>query len=351
MRCFSRSITRPRACISPLWFLLLGTIITLATIGYNIIVFAKAVKLHTVSERDLPPGYQLALAESLLTVPCCRAANWTPSAHEVVIEQIPRIIHQTYKTRAIPEGDWQTAHNLCLNLHRKSENWRHILWTDETARRFIEHEYPEFLHVYDRYPYPIQRVDAMRYFILHHYGGIYLDLDIGCARSMESLLQFPAFLPKTTPSGVSNDLMASRPGHPFMLELGTSLQKQGGWVRYGTKYMTVFFSTGPMFVNRILARYWQIARDPADRVIILPQNFYSESLTAYFMHFPGSSWHGSDAHGVMMVYTHGWIVGVVLLAGYIGYSCRRAGATGQKRGNPRRRRRRSSDYEMCQTSE
>lgn len=27
------------------------------------------------------------------------------------------------------------------------------------------------------YPYSIQRVDVLRYFLLHHYGGIYIDLD------------------------------------------------------------------------------------------------------------------------------------------------------------------------------
>ena len=41
-------------------------------------------------------------------------------------------------------------------------------------------EYSSFLPVYESYPYNIQRVDAARYFILYHFGGVYLDLDIGC---------------------------------------------------------------------------------------------------------------------------------------------------------------------------
>lgn len=37
--------------------------------------------------------------------------------------------------------------------------------------------YPWFLETFDGYPYPIQRADAIRYFVLHHFGGIYIDLD------------------------------------------------------------------------------------------------------------------------------------------------------------------------------
>jgi hypothetical protein len=38
-------------------------------------------------------------------------------------------------------------------------------------------EYPWFLETYDGYPFPIQRADAIRYFVLAHFGGTYLDLD------------------------------------------------------------------------------------------------------------------------------------------------------------------------------
>lgn len=51
------------------------------------------------------------------------------------------------------------------------------LWTNENAREFIGDEYPWFLDTFDRYQYPIQRADAIRYFVLAHYGGIYIDLD------------------------------------------------------------------------------------------------------------------------------------------------------------------------------
>ena len=51
------------------------------------------------------------------------------------------------------------------------------MWTNEKARDFMVAEYPWFLETYDNYPQPIQRADAIRYFVLAHYGGIYIDLD------------------------------------------------------------------------------------------------------------------------------------------------------------------------------
>ena len=51
------------------------------------------------------------------------------------------------------------------------------LWTDEASHEFIRTEYPWFLETFEKYPYAIQRADTIRYFVLAHFGGTYLDLD------------------------------------------------------------------------------------------------------------------------------------------------------------------------------
>lgn len=51
------------------------------------------------------------------------------------------------------------------------------MWTDAKSRELIATEYPWFLNTFDNYTQPIQRADAIRYFVLAHFGGIYLDLD------------------------------------------------------------------------------------------------------------------------------------------------------------------------------
>ena len=53
------------------------------------------------------------------------------------------------------------------------------------------YRYPWFLEDWDGYEFPIQRADAIRYFVLAHYGGIYIDLDDVSSRA--SKLCFPMF--------------------------------------------------------------------------------------------------------------------------------------------------------------
>lgn len=176
-----------------------------------------------------------------------------------------------------------------------------MLWTDALSREFIAKEYPWFLQTFDNYPYPIQRADAIRYFVLHYYGGVYMDIDIGCNRSMDPLLYFQVVLPATIPVGVSNDLMMAEKGHPFMeLVIHNLITFDHS---YGSNYPTVMFSTGPMFVS---AQYGLWPKEDPDgteerQVRILPRKWYgknaplAEQATSYFAHFYGSSWHADDA--------------------------------------------------------
>ncbi|KAK6096236.1 hypothetical protein MT418_004088 [Batrachochytrium dendrobatidis] len=237
---------------------------------------------------------------------------------------IPRIIHQTWKNESIPKK-WHKAHGACKYWHKRT-NWTHYFWTDHDTREFLRILYPDFLPTYDGYKYPIQRVDAVRYFILYEYGGIYMDLDIGCMKSLDPLLRYPAIIPKTTPIGFSNDFMASRPKHPLFKRLVDELPKSNhNWF---LPYATVFFSTGPMFLNINVKDF--LHKDPVqpqkieydyreakdsqnqtyikrlpkvvdlDSVYVLEPLLYSGGMPrAFFMHFEGNSWHSSDASYIL----------------------------------------------------
>jgi mannosyltransferase OCH1-like enzyme len=73
--------------------------------------------------------------------------------HPIESSQIPRILHQTYKTKDIP-AKWSRPHEMCQNA---LVNYTYMLWTDESAREFIRTQYRWFLPTFDSYPYPIQR--------------------------------------------------------------------------------------------------------------------------------------------------------------------------------------------------
>lgn len=177
-----------------------------------------------------------------------------------------------------------------------------MLWTDTKSREFIAENYSWFLDTFDNYKFPIQRADAIRYFVLHHYGGVYLDLDIGCLRPLDPLLIYPVILAKTIPVGVSNDLMFAEKRHPFLAQAIHSLITfDHSWV---LNYPTVMFSTGPMFISTLYSIYTSshpTAPGELRDIRILPKSLYgknaepSEAPHSFFRHYYGSSWHADDA--------------------------------------------------------
>ncbi|KAF5835604.1 nucleotide-diphospho-sugar transferase [Dunaliella salina] len=192
--------------------------------------------------------------------------------------QVPRRIHQTWKDKHVPE-QWQLAQASCQKLH---EDYEYKLWTDEDAEQLIATKYPWFLKTFKTYPHGIQRADALRYFVLYEYGGIYIDLDIACKERLDFLLQYDFVAPKTTPIGAAYKLY--RPCCRM--------------------YATVMFSTGPMFVTIQFALHGA-GKDLA----VLPPDLYGHQS---FKHIQGSSWHGSDGRAITWVSHH-----VALFAGLL----------------------------------
>jgi len=214
---------------------------------------------------------------------------------------IPKIIHQTYKNSSIPEA-WQAAQQSCINLHH---DYEYKLWTDEKSREFIAAEYPWFIDTFDNYPFPIQRADAIRYFILAHYGGIYIDLDDGCNRRLDPLLSYPAWVRFTVPTGISNDAMGSVPQHPFFLRVIESLQSYNR--NWGMPYITVMYSTGPLFLSVVWKEYIHEIRPTEQHVRILMPEEYKGYKWSFFNIVKGSSWHGKDAQTIFWMGKH-WIM-------------------------------------------
>lgn len=215
---------------------------------------------------------------------------------------IPKIIHQTYINTSIPEV-WQEAQQSCLERHKEPE-WEYKLWTDEMSADFIAAEYPEFLDTFLNYQFPIQRADAIRYFVLDHYGGIYIDLDDGCNRSLEPLLKYPAFVRKTVPTGVSNDAMGAVPHHPFFERVIEELQNYDrSWF---LPYITVMASTGPLFLSIIWRHYSDDGFNVGDgadggRIRIIFPEEYNNNPWSFFTHHLGNSWHGYDVQLIFWV--------------------------------------------------
>ncbi|KAL1590681.1 hypothetical protein WHR41_00704 [Cladosporium halotolerans] len=228
---------------------------------------------------------------------------------------IPKIIHQTYINTSIPEV-WREAQQSCLDLHQAPE-WEYKLWTDADSLQFIHDEYPWFYETFKNYPYPIQRADAIRYFVLNHFGGIYIDLDDGCNRELEPLLSYPAWVRKTMPTGISNDAMGAVPHHPFFMRVIEQIHNYDrNWI---LPYITIMGSTGPLFLS-VMWRHWtadgmNVGDGPeGGRVRVLFPDEYNSHSWSFFTHHLGNSWHGKDVQLIFWM-ARNWVL--VTLIGFI----------------------------------
>jgi mannosyltransferase OCH1-like enzyme len=163
---------------------------------------------------------------------------------------IPKLIHQTAKTRDIPEK-WREYQKRVQELH---PDWTYRLWTDEDNLAFVKAEYPDFLDVFLKLPKNIMRADVIRYLILNKLGGLYMDLDYemlkpfdlnehDCVLAWESDGEFGPGNDK-----LCNSFMASSPGHPFFKRVIEELKAHPP---LEADVHSVEASTGPIFISRI----------------------------------------------------------------------------------------------------
>ncbi len=173
---------------------------------------------------------------------------------------IPRILHQTWKDGNLPR-DLKRFRKTWLDFH---PDWEHRLWSDEDNRALLAEHYAWFLPVYDDYPRNIMRVDAVRYFILHRFGGVYADLDLECLRSITPLLEGKQLVVGCEPPQhldqhdvakrgdfgkiLCNAFMASVPDDPFWEHVTRALPAYAD----ATDPLS---ATGPFFLTRAYESY------------------------------------------------------------------------------------------------
>ena len=178
---------------------------------------------------------------------------------------IPYVFHQTWKTRRIPAA----LTKFRTTWHHHHPQAEHRLWTDRDNLAFLEKHYAWFVPAYKRYPENIMRVDAVRYFIIYHYGGIYVDLDFECLRCIDPLLEEKHCVLACEPAAhlntfdgsneskhiVCNAFIAAAPKHPFMEHLIKMLSKQANRQTIAQDPNAVLDLTGPLLVTQAYESY------------------------------------------------------------------------------------------------
>ncbi|KAF2093170.1 hypothetical protein NA57DRAFT_9908, partial [Rhizodiscina lignyota] len=228
---------------------------------------------------------------------------------------VPPILHHIFLTEGRNWSSlfkYESAIASCQDLH---PNWTHHLWTDAMATTFMNQHYPEIFPHYKGYKQSIQRVNVLRYALLHHFGGVYLDIDVTYLQPLDDLRTLPWLTPGAYPAGVNNAFILAKPDHRLLEHLLAKVKSRD--LLWGMPYVENMLSTGCMFFSnrwmnyaRSLARTQPVPME--DRIYILadqegnmdPHMLRGAVTTPLFSHAGASSLHGWDAAAIVLLGKH-----------------------------------------------
>jgi mannosyltransferase OCH1-like enzyme len=187
---------------------------------------------------------------------------------------IPRIFHQIWLG---PDPFPREYVGYQRSWTRRHPGWELRLWTEDDLPGDLERK-----EIYERLRRPAERSDLLRFELLARHGGVYLDADFECLRSLEPLLEGVTFFcAYNDPGRVNNAIVGSVRGHPLVVRAIRELRPREtfGPVDKG--------GTGPFFLNRLVSEF-------SDVTIFAEELFYPRTPAAregaYAVHHAARSW-------------------------------------------------------------
>jgi inositol phosphorylceramide mannosyltransferase catalytic subunit len=110
--------------------------------------------------------------------------------HEPLVDpewpHVPQVVFQTWKSRTQVPSNYDAWSR---SFRHHNPRYECMIWDDLDNREFVAEQFPWFLPFYDRYPKEIFRADAVRYFFLYKFGGLYADMDTECLKPLDPILR------------------------------------------------------------------------------------------------------------------------------------------------------------------
>ncbi|MCS3668069.1 mannosyltransferase OCH1-like enzyme [Salinibacter ruber] len=154
--------------------------------------------------------------------------------------RIPKQLHQIWVgPKPIPDQQREWIQG----WKEKHPDWKHHLWREEEVREHLPEEALAFFEAAQSYA---GQTDVARVWLVHKFGGVYVDTDFQCLRQIDELLHgCKAFTVVEGYDGkLMNGLFGTVPGHPFT---ETLIEDWGR--RFDPENPT---QTGPLFFDDVV---------------------------------------------------------------------------------------------------
>jgi inositol phosphorylceramide mannosyltransferase catalytic subunit len=205
-----------------------------------------------------------------------------------VVLDIPRQFHRVWLGGTMPD-EFVRFGETWLELN---PGWTMQQWGDDNLPALRNQALFDHLESYSA------KSDVLRFELLWQFGGVYVDTDFECLRSIEPLLEnVRVFASHETDWSVNGALMGAVPEHPFVDMLLATLPESV--TEYGVADPVL--SSGPGFITRQLES-WNA--DGGEPVTVFPAAYFYPYLwherhrrfekfpDAYAIHHWAESWRG-----------------------------------------------------------
>jgi mannosyltransferase OCH1-like enzyme len=189
---------------------------------------------------------------------------------------IPKVLHQIWLGPDPFPPEYAGYQKTWRRLH---PGWDFRFWTEESLPAGLRPE------VYELLRQPAERADILRLEVLCLDGGVYVDADLECLRSIDPLLDGVSFFLGALDSGrVSNAIIGSVSGHPLLMRALEDLRPRS---TYGPVDRE---GTGPLLLERLRG-------DFSDVTVFEPEVLYetSRDRAVYAFHHSARSWKDAAA--------------------------------------------------------
>lgn len=154
--------------------------------------------------------------------------------------EIPKIIHMIWLGSSPPKSV-SKIFDSWLEHHW---DWRFFFWNDANQEfiweKFASQHSQEFSSIkalYDELTIPAYKADVLRLVVLSLYGGVYVDSDMLCLRSIESISRGCSGFTSLAHTHLNNGLFGAIPNSAWILDMIRSISKYKDYL-LGPRVMT-----------------------------------------------------------------------------------------------------------------
>lgn len=210
---------------------------------------------------------------------------------------ISKIIHQIWfqGTEDIPKH----LVNYQNSWKEKNKDYQYMFWDEKSIKELIKKVKIYWItETYNNFPLMIQKIDFAKYVILYYIGGIYIDMDMKCLKSLNILLELSNIKTKKVVvsnltydltqriifllSGnynvknlVNNGIIMCEPKHEIILNtMKYGHQNIDNFFKNKSNFLYIFYSTGPLALSNSLIDYTNKNKYRSNEIEILDQSYF-----------------------------------------------------------------------------